>query len=459
MDGPGTTASGRRHERRESRGQRRNRRHRILGLAVPAIGTLIADPVLGAVDTAVAGRIGTAELGALGLAVAVLGAFTWIFNFLVYGTTASVARAVGRGDRHGAGARVAHAGLVALLLGVTAGLALWLGAEPLVRAFGAVDELVTPASDYLRIRAVGIPLVLLGYVGHGAFRGVQDTRTPLVVVVVANVLNGTLDLVLVFVLDLGLAGIAWATVAAEATTVLLLGLLLRRAGLPLAGHGLPDRDRVRALVQVSRDLFLRTGGLVGGLLLVSAAAARTDATTAAAHQVLWQLWILLALLLDGFAIAAQAMVGQSLGAGDHDGARGDAAALLRWGAGLGVVLAIVLLPLARPIVGLFTADVEVVALATGAAWLLAMGGQALGGVVFVLDGILMGASDYRYLRTWTVLAALVAGATAQVAVTLGGGIAWLWLAIDVMLVVRGASLLARVRGRTWLTAGDAVEAA
>ncbi|MFT5222023.1 MAG: putative MATE family efflux protein [Glaciecola sp.] len=431
----------------------------MLALAIPAIGTLVADPLLGAVDTAVAGRVGTVELGALGFAVAVLGAFTWIFNFLVYGTTASVARAIGGGDRRSAGARVAHAGIVALVLGTLGALLLGLGAPFIVQAFGAAQSLVDPAVEYLRIRAVGIPFVLLAFVGHGAFRGVQDTRTPLLVVVGANVLNGALDLVLVFVFDFGLAGIAWATVAAEVAAVVLLALLLRRAGLPLAGHGLPDRARVRSLVAVSRDLFLRTGGLVVGLLLVSAAGARAGADTAAGHQVLWQLWILLALLLDGFAIAAQAMIGTTLGARDHEAARADARALLIWGTGAGVLLALVLLPLRAPIVGLFTDDPAVLSVTAGGAWALAMGGQALGGVVFVLDGILMGASDFAYLRTWTLLAAVPAGIFAQVAVGAGGGLVWLWLAIDLMLVVRAVSLLARVRGTAWLTAGDALEGA
>lgn len=435
-----------------------SRSRRILALAVPAVGTLIADPLLGAVDTAVAGRVGTVELGALGFSVALLGAFTWIFNFLVYGTTASVARAVGAGNTVGAGARVAHAGMVALGLGLLAGGVLLVAAPAVVGLFGAVEELIAPSVEYLRIRAVGIPFVLLAYVGHGAFRGVQDTRTPLVVVVLANLLNGTLNLVLVFGLDLGLAGIAWATVVAEIAAVVLLAALLRRAGLPLRGHGRPDRARVRALAAVSRDLFLRTGGLVGGLLLVSAAAARTDAVTAAGHQVLWQLWLLLALLLDGFAIAAQAMVGRTLGAGDHEAARADAAALLRWGTAVGIVLAIVLIGLHGPIVGLFTDDPEVLAVTAGWPWVLAMGGQALGGAVFVLDGILMGSSDFAYLRTWTVVAAIAAAVVAQVAVGLGGGLAWLWVAIALMLAVRAVSLLRRVRGTAWLTAGDHLEA-
>lgn len=436
---------------------RRVRHRRILLLAVPAIGTLIADPLLGAVDTAVAGRIGAAQLGALGLSTAVLGAVTWIFNFLVYGTTASVARAMGADDPRGAGERVAHAGVVALGLGVVAGAAMWLLAPTLVRAVGAVDELIDPAVVYLRVRAVGVPFALLGYVGHGAFRGVQDTKTPLWVVGISNVLNGSLDVLLVFGLGFGLAGIAWATVAAEVSAVVLFAVLLRRAGLPLAGHGLPDRERLRALVVVSRDLFLRTGGLLAGLLAVSAAAARTDAVTAAGYQVIWQVWILMSFLMDGFAIAAQALIGTALGRRDFVGARQAARDLLAWGVVGGVAVALILLPLRSVLGGVFTDDPVVLA-AISSAWLLAMAGHVHNGVVWVLDGVLMGASDYAYLRTWTVTAAVAAGVTAQVAVSLGGGLVWLWVAVEVLMLVRGTSLYLRVRGERWLTAGDAVEA-
>ena len=170
---------------------------RILALAVPAVGALLADPLLGVVDTAVAGRVSVTALGALGLGTALLGAGTWVFNFLVYGTTSAVARAIGAGRDDLAGRRVVHATAVAIGLGLVVAAVVGLFAEPIVRLSGAVDELVEPTATYLRVRAVGLPFVLVAMVGHGAFRGVEDTRTPLVVVVVANVINATLDIMLV----------------------------------------------------------------------------------------------------------------------------------------------------------------------------------------------------------------------------------------------------------------------
>ncbi|MFP5309975.1 MAG: MATE family efflux transporter [Actinomycetes bacterium] len=440
---PGTT-TGRRHRR-------------ILALALPATLTLVADPLLGVVDTAVVGRVSTEALGALGLAVAVLAAVSWVFNFLVVGTTATVARAVGAGDRGAAGRRVAHAGVAALGLGVVIGLLVLLAARPLLVAAGAVESLVDPAAAYLRIRALGIPFLLLGYVGHGAFRGVSDTRTPLVVVVLANVVNAGLDVLLVLRWGWGLEGAAWATVAAEVVAVLVFVVLLRRVGLPLGGHGLPGRREVSALVQVSRDLFLRTGALVFGLLVVTAAAARVDATTAAAHQVLWQVWILVSFLMDGFAIAAQALVGTALGAGDRDGARAAARDLVAWGAVGGVVVAGLLLAAAGVVPRLLTDEPAVLAAVAGV-WWLAAGGHVLNGTVFVLDGVFMGAGDFAYLRTWTVLAALVAALGAQVAVTAGAGLLGLWIALEAMMLVRLGSLVVRLRSDAWTRAGEALPA-
>jgi putative MATE family efflux protein len=431
------------------------RDRRILALAIPATVTLIADPVMGLVDTAVVGRLGAAELGALGLSIAVLASVSWIFNFLVYGTTSTVARAVGAGDREAAGRRVVHATQVALVLGVVVGVCLWLAAPTLVRALGAVDELLSPATVYLRIRAVGVPLVLLAYVGHGAFRGVSDTRTPLAVAVGSNIVNAVLTFVLVFPLGLGLAGAAWATVAAEGVAVGAFALLFQRVGLPLAGHRRPNRQQLIAMVVVSRDLFLRTGGLLLGLLAVSAAAARIGTVPAAGHQVLFQTFMLISFLMDGFAIAGQAMVGTALGAGDEEEARATGRALLRWGIVGGAVMALTLLA-ATPIAPrLLTDEPSVLAAATAVWWLMAVG-QVIAGPVFALDGVLMGAEDFAYLRTWTVIAAVVGGTGAQIVATLGGGLLGLWLAVQAMMLVRLLSLVLRLRGGGWSRTGAAL---
>jgi putative MATE family efflux protein len=433
----------------------RTRHRRIVGLAVPAVGTLVADPLLGLVDTAVVGRIGAAELGGMGLAVAVLTALSWVFNFLVFGTTSTVARAVGAGDRVAAGRRVAHAAQVATVLGLVIGTVLLLGAPTLVRAFGAVDELVDPAVTYLRIRAVGVPFLLLGFVGHGAFRGVSDTRTPLVVALVANVVNAGLTYLLAFPLGLGLVGAAVATVVAEVVVIACFAVLLGRTGLPLAGHPRPGRIELRALVVVSRDLFLRTGGLVLGLLAVTAAAARVGTVTAAGHQVLYQTFLLVSFLMDGFAIAGQAIVGTSLGAGRLAEARAYGRDLVRWGIGGGAVVAALLI-LGRDLLPRVLTDDPAVLAAIGGAWVFAAAAHVINGPVFALDGVLMGAEDFAYLRTWTVTAAVVGGAAGQLVPAIGGGLLGLWIAVELLMVIRLVSLVLRVRGDAWGRPGAAL---
>lgn len=430
------------------------RHRRVLALAVPAMGTLIADPLLGLVDTAVVGRLGAAELGALGLSVAVFTTLSWVFNFLVFGTTSSVARAVGAGRMDVAARRVSHAIQVAVLLGAVVGTVLLLGASTVIRGLGAVESLVDPASTYLSIRAVGVPLLLLGYVGHGAFRGVADTKTPMFIVIWANVINAVLTVTFVFGFNWGIAGAAWGTVLAELFVVVAFAFRWRRSGLVVTGHGRPGRTELFALLLVSRDLFLRTGALLTGLLIVTVAAARIDAGTAAAHHILYQLFLLIAFTLDGLGIAGQALVGRALGAGDAAEARRLAREFLWWGLGVGALVGIALLAGSTLIPRLLTDDVQVIAMAQ-TAWVFVALMQPLNGAVFSLEGIMMGAEDFRFLRNWTLIAALSAAATSTVVVIGGYGVLGLWVAMGVLMTLRFVPVWVRLRTDRWLRFGVA----
>jgi putative MATE family efflux protein len=444
---------------------RRTRTALLLSLALPAVGTLIADPLMGLVDTAVVGRIGAAELGGLGLAVAVLSAVAWVFNFLVYGTTSSVARALGAGDAEAARRRVRAAVRAALVAGTTVGLLLWIAAPRLLGALGAVDALVGPGADYLRIRALGVPFVMLTYVGHGAFRGASNTRTPLVIAVGSNVLNAALTILLAG--PFGIVGVAAATVAAEAAAVVSFVVLLPHAGVPRDGLLRRRRDErvagaaagsatvsdelaeVLTMLRVGRDLFLRTGGLTLGLLAVSAAAARLGVVTAAAHQVMFQIMLLGSFTLDGLAVAGQATVGTALGRGDRDEAAALGRATARLGAFGGALTAVLLLASARIVPRLLTDDVAVLE-AVGTAWWLLAIGHLITGVVFALDGVLMGAEDYRYLRDTSIVAALLGGTLAQFVASSEGTLLMLWGCIQALMLVRFIALVTRLRGRRWL---------
>jgi putative MATE family efflux protein len=425
---------------------------RIVALSVPAAATLIADPLLGIVDTAVVGRIGSVELGALGLAVGLLASVSWVFNFLVYGTTAVVSRAVGAGDGLLAGRRIVHAAQVAVLVGIIVAVVLITLADSVVELTGAASSLRSPAADYLRIRAVGVPFLLLSYVGHGAHRGLSDTRAPLAFVVVANVVNALLDVVLVLVLDFGLAGAAWATVAAEVIVVALFATRVRRLPVVLRGHGRPGRDDVRSLLVVGRDLVIRTGALLLSLLAMSVATARVGPVVAAAHQLLFSTWIFVSALLDGVAIAGQALVGTALGRGDPAEAKRVAATLVRWAFGSGVAVAAVLLPLGFVVPGLLTSEPEVVTLATSV-WWLASACHVFSGGAFVLDGVLMGAGDFGWLRSWAVIAAAASIALIVFVEASGGGLLPLWVAFETMVAVRVVANVARVRAGRWAVPG------
>ncbi len=438
--------------------EERRRAALLLGLALPAIGSLVSDPLMGLVDTAVVGRIGAAELGGLGLAVAVLSTVAWVFNFLVYGTTSAVARALGARDAAAAQRRIRAAVRTALLVGAVVGGLLFVAAPRLLGLLGAVDALVGPGADYLRVRALGVPLLMLTYVGHGAFRGASDTRTPLVIAVGSNVVNAVLTITLAG--PFGIVGVAAATVVAEGIAVLAFLVLLprvgvARAGLLRAGGGTPggalrdDLAEIITLLRVGRDLFLRTGGLTLGLLAVSAAAARVGVATSAAHQVLKQVMMLGSFALDAMAVAGQATVGTALGRGDRAEARALGRTTARLGAVGGVTIAALLLLAADVVPRLLTDDAEVLATVATAWWLLALG-HLITGVVFSLDGVLMGAEDYRYLRDTTAVAALLAGGAAQVVASMGGTLVLLWVCVQAMMLLRFVALVARLRGTRWL---------
>jgi putative MATE family efflux protein len=432
----------------------RRRVRTLVALAIPSVGALVADPLMGVVDTAVVGRIGAAQLGGLGLGVAVLTSVSWIFNFLVIGTTSTVARAVGRGARADATRHVATAVHVALLTGLIMGTLLLVAAPWLLRSLGAVDELLAPATTYLRVRAFGVPLLLLTFVGHGAFRGSSDTRTPMLIAVGSNIVNAVLTFALVG--PFGIAGVAAATVVAELLAVAAFLLLLPRVGLApwqVLRDGLPSWQESRALLVVGRDLFLRTGALLLGYLAISAAAARMGTVIAAAHQVMLQILFVSAFTLDAIAIAAQATIGTALGRGDRDEAVALGRTATALGAAAGGILTILLLAAARWLPRVMTDDVDVLAAVATAWWILAAG-HTLNGVVFALDGVLMGAEDYAYLRTSMIVAAGAAGVSAQLLASSGGTIVGLWWCVTAMMVLRGVALLARLIGGGWAPTGD-----
>jgi putative MATE family efflux protein len=424
-----------------------SRDREIVGLALPAMAALAADPLLSLVDTALVGRLGAVPLAALGVSVAVFTLAFFGFNFLTYGTTAEVARLRGAGRPDAASTYALQALWLAVALGVVTTVVLEATAPLLLAVMGAAGDVADAGLVYLRIRGLASVPVLVVLVGHGAFRGCKDMRTPLWIAAVVNGINAVLSWVLIYPAGLGIAGAAWGTLFAQTVGAVAFLILGRRRFAPASFRVEPAA--MRRIAGISRDLFLRTAALLTGLLISTAVATRMGTVTVAAHQVARELWTMLALVQDGFAIAGQAMIGTALGAGRADEARDMAWRLLRWGTGFGFVVGIGYLALAGPLPRVFTTDAAVLA-ALGAVWAVVAALQPLGGVVFVLDGILMGAGDFRFLLWSTALASLGGlGVVCLVALRLGWGLPGVWAGMSLMMVIRAVLTVWRLRSGAW----------
>ncbi len=411
----------------------------IFRLAIPALGALAADPLVSLIDTAYVGQLGRIPLGALGVSVAVFSVAFFMFNFLAYGTTPLIAGAIATGRRGEAGRMT----IGALVLGLAIGLALTgvleLFADPILRLMGAQSDLLSDATVYLRIRVLGMPALLLAMVAHGVFRGYQDTRTPMWVTGSIAILNLILDPILIFGMGWGLAGAAWATTVAQWLGAgAFVILFYRRRGVFALEMKWPGFDSLRPLVGAGRALVIRSGSLLTAFTLATAVATRQGDKIVAAHQVAVQLWIFLALVVDALAIAGQALVGLHLGT-EPALARAYSARLLKWGFVSGVFLAAVMGAGWAVLPGLFTNDAGVLA-EVEAVYVFIVVMQPLNAIVFVWDGIAIGASRFAFLAASTVASALATAAVLVVVQVRGWGLAGVWWALVAMMLVRFVSL-------------------
>jgi putative MATE family efflux protein len=431
---------------------RRQHDREIVALAVPAFGALVAEPLFVMADSAIVGHLGTAQLAGLGIASALLTTAVSVFVFLAYATTAAVARRVGAGDLPAAIRQGMDGIWLALLLGAAV-IAVVLPAAPaIVELFGASDTAAPYATTYLRISALGIPAMLVVLASTGVLRGLQDTRTPLYVAVAGFVANAVLNAGLVYGADLGIAGSAWGTVIAQwGMSVAYLVVVVRGA----RRHGAslrPDAAGIRTSAQAGVPLLVRTLSLRAILIIATAVAARLGDADIAAHQIILSLWSLLAFALDAIAIAGQAIIGRYLGADDTEGARQACRRMVEWGIAVGIALG-VLVVLSRPLfLPLFTADSTVKDAALPALVIVALS-QPICGVVFVLDGVLMGAGDGPYLAWAMVITLAVFAPIALLVPVLDGGLTALWAAMTLMMVIRMLTLWLRTRSGHWLVTG------
>ncbi|MDQ0714655.1 putative MATE family efflux protein [Streptomyces luteogriseus] len=431
---------------------RRQHDREIVALALPAFGALVAEPLFLMTDTAIVGHLGTAQLAGLGIASALLMTAVSVFVFLAYATTAAVARRVGAGDLQAAIRQGMDGIWLALLLGAAVVAVAFPTAPHLVDLFGASDAATPYAITYLRISVLGIPAMLVVLAATGVLRGLQDSRTPLYVAIVGFVANGALNAGLVYGADLGIAGSAWGTVIAQCgMAAVYLAVVLRGA----RKHGAslrPDAAGIRASAQAGVPLLVRTLCLRAILVIATAVAARLGDVEIAAHQIILSLWNLLAFALDAIAIAGQAIIGRYLGAGDAQGARNACRRMVEWGIAVGIILG-VLVVITRPaFLPLFTSDPTVKDVALPALVIVALS-QPISGIVFVLDGVLMGAGDGPYLAWAMLLTLAVFTPVALLVPALGGGLTALWATMTLMMTVRMLTLWLRARSGRWIVTG------
>ncbi|WP_425470916.1 MATE family efflux transporter [Streptomyces armeniacus] len=436
-----TATSARRHDRE------------ILALALPAFGALVAEPLFLMADSAIVGHLGTPQLAGLGVAAALLQTAVHVFVFLAYATTAAVARRVGAGDLPAAIRQGMDGIWLALLLGAAVVAVVLPAAPALVDVSGASATAAPHAVTYLRISALGIPAMLVVLAATGVLRGLQDTRTPLYVAIGGFSGNLVLNVVFVYGLGFGVAGSAWGTVLAQcamaAAYLVVVVKGARRHGASLR----PDAAGIRACAQAGAPLLVRTLSLRAVMLIATAVAARLGDADVAAHQITLTVWSLLAFALDAIAIAGQAIIGRYLGAGDEAGARAAWRRMVQWGIASGAVLGLAVLA-ARPLLmPLFTSDQDVHARLWAVLLVVAVT-QPVAGVVFVLDGVLMGAGDGPYLAGAMLVTLAVFAPVALLVPRMGGGLAALWWTVaGLMMSLRLVTLWLRARSGRWVVTG------
>ncbi|WP_426517763.1 MATE family efflux transporter [Diaminobutyricibacter sp. McL0618] len=429
----------------------------ILRLAVPALGALIAEPLFLLADSAMVGHLGVTPLAGLGIASAILQTIIGLMVFLAYSTTPAVARRLGAGDERGAVAAGVDGSWLALGIGIVLAVGGWFAAPFLVAAFGAPADVAEQATTYLTLSMLGLPAMLLVFAATGLLRGLQDTRTPLVVAVAGFGANVILNFAFIYGLGLGIAGSALGTVFAQWAMVLVYLVVVarhaRRVGAPL----LPHHAGIRSSALSGGWLFLRTASLRAAMLLAVFTATQLGPDELAAFQVTMTVFATVAFALDALAIAAQALVGKGLGGGDLPGVRAVLVRCIQWGVLCGVVLGALVVVTSPFAAALFTTDPAVAALLP-VALVIVGAGAPLGGFVFVLDGVLIGAGDARYLALTGLVNVAVfiplALAVGAWATSDAAGLAWLTAAFAFGYIgARAVTLGLRARGTTWMRAG------
>lgn len=417
----------------------------FLSLAVPVLFSLVAEPLTGLADTAFVARLGEAPLAALGVGTMTLSAIFWAFNFLSIGTQTEVAQALGGGNREKAADTCGAALLLSCSLGMVTALAALPFLHPIVTFMGADETMAPLAAEYIRLRLVGAPALLVTLAGIGALRGLQDMRTPFWVACIVNIMNILLDWLLIFGIGpfpaLGVSGAALATSCSQwAGAAWTLAVVWKRLR-PSWHIQLHD---IKKLFNIGGDLFVRSGMVILFLLLGTRAATAAGTDAGAAHQAIRQFFIFTALFLDTFAITGQSLIGLFFGQRDIAASRLVASFVCRWSLWTGCLLSVVMLAGQKGIAWLLVpaSVLDTFIPAWGVAALI----QPVNALSFATDGIHWGTGDFRFIRnamvaaSTTAIAALICITYLQPAAMLN----WVWGITGLWTTVRAGFGLYRI---------------
>ena len=425
--------------------------HDILLLALPALGVLAANPLYVLLDTAIVGRLGTAQLAALAAGAAIQSTVTTQLTFLSYGTTARSSRFYGAGQRDKAVAEGVQSTWVALGVGTLLALVVSVFAQPLAQALAGDYDTSVRAAQWMRVAALAVPMTLVIMAGNGWLRGVQNTRLPFYLTLCGVVPGAALLPVLVG--RYGLVGSAVSNVIGMGITSLLFLVVLAREHRSYGGSWAPRWDVIKQQLVLGRDLILRSLSFQVSLLTAASVAGRFGVVALAAHQLMLQLWNFLTLVLDSLAIAAQTLTGAALGRGGAAQARAVGLQALRYSMIFAVALSGVFAVFGAQIQGLFTSDPEVIH-TLRVPWLLLIAMIVAGGAVFALDGVLLGASDAAFLRNLTLFSLLAVALPIIVASgVFGWGLTGIWVGQLAQVVVRLVGVVWRFRSMRWAVSG------
>ncbi|MDN5799517.1 MATE family efflux transporter [Corynebacterium casei] len=421
---------------------------KVFGLALPALGVLAAMPLYLLLDTAVVGRLGAEQLAALGAAAAVQSVVTTQLTFLSYGTTARSSRLFGSGKKDEAVAEGVQATYVALIVGFALACVMWLFGGQIALWMTGNPETAELTAAWLHVAALAIPITLVEMAGNGWLRGIQDTKKPLYFTL-AGLIPGAIA-VPIFVHFWGLVGSAWANVLGMGIIAVLFLLELKKQH---TGSWRLRPSVIKRQLVLGRDLIIRSASLQVAFLSAAAVAARFGTSPLAAHQVMLQIWNFLTLVLDSLAIAAQTLIGAALGAKSVDTARSAGQKIIGYSVIFSGGLAAVFALGAAFIPRIFTND-EAVLEAMRIPWWIMIAMIVAGGVLFAIDGVLLGAGDAAFLRTITVGSVIVGFLPGiLIAYFLDLGLAGIWCGLAAFIGLRTIAVVFRFYSMRWAVVG------